>query len=370
MFMHPTLAINFALILAFGFFSTYWDIKKGIVKNKLIAVMLVSAFFAHLASILIFPSLLDALPMMTLNLCFSIFVSILLYIVNIWPAGDSKLFIAYASLIPLSVFVPSGQPFLSVDFLINTFVPVFLAMFIFLMIKSKPSEIKKSLKFTFNPYTIFMVFIVLIGFMWFIENAFAFLGMFMNYFIMIIFLFVILEIFNKIVPFNMEYVYLFLLVLRLILDYRSVFTIGYAYELLGIVFAFVILRYFVIDLGFHGFTVPKKIDDLEPGMCLAEGIATSQEPGVKYEKKRLIYFSEIQALMERGRVKFIHSVSFSGLNKEDVEKIKKLRKNGDIPFDEVMIHVKTPFASFLFLGIVLTILLQTNFVAFIKYMYF
>jgi preflagellin peptidase FlaK len=356
--------------LAFGFFSTYWDMKKGIIKNKVIVIMLITAAFAHFSTIFLSPSSINLLPQFMLNLGFSIFVGLLLWVVSIWPAGDAKLFIAYSSLIPLDLFGHHGQLFISFDFLINTFVPIFFAMFVFLLIKSKPSEIKKSLKFTFNPYMILMTFIVLAGFMWFIIKAFAFLGVFLNYFTMIIILFVIMEIFNKIVPINMEYIYAFLVILRLILDYRTFFTLGYAYELIGMIFAFVIVRYFVIDLGFYGFTVPKKIEDLEPGMCLAEGIAESKEKGVKYEKKRLLYFSILQALRERGKGKFIHSVSFEGLNKEDVEKLKKLRREGDIPFDDIMIHVKTPFAAFLFIGILLTITFQTNFIAYLKAIYF
>lgn len=362
--------LYFIPILAFGLISTYWDIKKGIIKNKLILAMFTTAVIVHISSILLSPSLFNMLPFFVMNVGFSIFVGVLLWIVSIWPAGDAKLFIAYSSLIPLELFKHLNSPFVSFEFLINTFVPVFFAMFIFLLVKSKPSEIKKSLKFTFNPYNMFMVFIVIVGFLWFIIRSVAFLGIFMNYFIIIFILFVIMEIFNKIVPVNMEYAYVFLVILRLIVDYRTVFTLGYLYELLSIIFAFVIVRYFVIDLGFHGFTIAKKIKDLKPGMCLAEGIAESEEKGVNYEKKRIVFFSLPQALMEKRRVKFIHSVSFDGLSKKDVEKIKKLRKGGKIPFDEVMVHVSTPFAVFLFIGIVLTFILQTNFVIYLKSIYF
>lgn len=362
--------ISLILILAFGLFSTYWDMKKGIIKNEMILVMLIAAALAIFSVLLVSPSSFGLLSPFMLNMGFSIVVGLLLWVVNIWPAGDAKLFIAYSSLMPLELFAHQAQPFVSFDFLINTFVPIFLAMFIFLLIKSRPSEIKKSLKFTFNPYTMSMVFIVLVGFMWFIIRALAFLGMYLNYFVVIIILFVIMEIINKAIPINMEYIYVFLVVLRLIFDYRTVFTIGYAFELISIVFAFVIIRYFVIDLGFRGFTLPKKIEDLQPGMCLAEGIAESKEKGVKYEKKRIIFFSELQALMERRKVKFIHGISFNGLSKKDVEKIKELRRNGEIPFDDIMIHQKTPFAAFMFIGILLTIALQTNFVAYLKNIYF
>lgn len=357
-------------VIAFGFISTYYDMKKGIIKNKLILIMLITAVILHTFSIFLSPALFAMLPSLILNVGFSIFVGVLLWMIQIWPAGDAKLFISYSSLIPLTLFENFVSPFISFDFLINTFVPIFFIMFIFLLIKSGPSEIKKSLKFTFKPYDTFIVFIVIVGFLWFIRNAFSFLGIFINYFIIIILLFIILEIINKIVPVNMEYLYVFLVILRLILDYRTVFTFGYLYDLLSIFFAYVVIRYFIIDLGFRGFTVKKKIEDLESGMCLAEGIIKSKKRGVNYEKRGMMFFSFPQALMEKRRIKYIHNVSFDGLSKKDVEKIKKLRKEGKIPFDELMVQVSTPVAVFLFVGIVLTIILQTNFVTYIKGIYF
>jgi len=352
-------------IIVFGLISIYTDMKKSIIKNHLIIAMLVTAAALHAYQLIFLPELQTFLPNLMINLGFSLMVGILLWIAQIWPAGDAKLFIAYSTLLPPELFTP-GNHFLSFEFLINTFVPVFFAMFIFLMFTSKRSEIKKSLKFTFNPYTMFMVILVLLGFMWFIIRAISFIGIFMNYFIMVILLFVIIEIFNKLIPINMEYVYVFLAALRLVIDYRAVFTFGYVYELVVIIFAYIVLRYFIIDLGFYGFTVPKKIEDLKPGMCLAEGIAESKQGGVNFEKRRLLFFSILQALMERGKVKYIHNISFEGLSQEDVEKIKKLRKDGKIPFDEVMVHVNTPFAVFLFVGIILTVTLQTNFILYLK----
>ncbi len=357
-------------VLAFGLISTYTDIRKRIIYNKLILIMLATSVVVNTLSLIFYPSLMGSIPTFLFSMGFSIFVGILLWAISIWPAGDAKLYIAFSSLIPLALFESSGSLFISFDFLINTFVPIFLVMFIFLLIRSDSSAIKKSLKFTFNPYIMFMVFIVIVGFLWFIIKAVSFLGIFMNYFVIIIILFVIMEIFNKIVPINLEYAYIILVILRLIVDYRTVLTLGYLYELVSIIFAYIVVRYFVIDLGFHGFTVPKKIKDLKPGMCLAEGISESEEKGVNYEKRKIIFFSMPQALMERRRVRFIHSVSFDGLSKKDVEKIKKLRSDGKIPFDELMVHVSTPFAAFLFIGIVLTIVLQTNFVFYLKAIYF
>ncbi len=164
----------------------------------------------------------------------------------------------------------------------------------------------------------------------------------------------------------MEYVYIALLVIRFIIDYRTVLTLGYAYELATIIFAYIIIRYFVIDLGFQGFTKTVKIKDLKPEMCLAEGICKTGNKEAEYEKKRIMFLSTIQAMSERGKAKFIHETSFDGLTRKDVGKIKKLRKDGKILFDEIMIHTTTPFAFFLFIGILLTILLQTNFITYIK----
>lgn len=356
-------------VIVFGLISVYTDIRSRVIKNKLIATMLITAVIMHAYHLFFFPDFQNFMPNFIINLGFSVFVGVLLWVIYIWPAGDAKLFIAYSALLPLTLF-SSGSPFISFEFLINTFVPVFFVMFVFLLIKSKPSEIKRSLKFTFDPYRLFSISIVILGFLWFIIKAFSFLGVIMNYFIILVLLFVIIEIFDKVVPVNLEYLYVFLAVTRLIIDYRTVFTFGYSYEFLALIFAFIIVRYFVIDLGFLGFTTPKKIKDLEPGMCLAEGIAESKEKGVNFEKRRIIQFSLLQSMTEKRKVKFIHGISFDGLTKDDVKKIKKLRKSGKIPFDEVMIHTSTPFAFFLLVGAVLTITLQANFVTYLQHMFF
>jgi Flp pilus assembly protein protease CpaA len=359
--------LNIVCITLLGIITTYTDLKKRLIENRVILAGLLAAPLLHLYTILQNPALTALLPYMFYNMAFSIFAGVLLWYINMWPAGDAKLFIAYSFLLPIEIYQIT-QYFISFDFLINTFVPIFMVMLFFLLLRSKKSDMKNSIKFALNSYTVLLSIIVIVGFLWFFFEFLSLLGfgLAQNYLISMVVLFLIIEIFTKIAPFNLEYLYLFLALVRLFLDYRNVLTLNYMYYMFTLLFSFLIVRFFVIDLGFKGYTIKKRVEDLEPGMCLAEGIREKKiGDNVEYEKERLAPFEITQALKDRTK-NFIHNTSFDGLTKEDVKKIKKLREEGKINFSDILIHTITPFALFLFLGILMTVLLKTNFVTYIR----
>lgn len=362
-----SMILNLLLIVVFGFISTYTDFRRKIVRNKLILVMLATALIVNSYELIMNPSLWGIVSTYSYNLVFAIFVGLLIWYINIWPAGDAKLFMAYSALLPLSLFNALGNPFLSFDLLINTFVPVFLVMFIMVLIRSTRKDVKESIKVAFDPYTLFITVLVILGFLWFFMGLLRLFGIPGNYLIYVIILFAVMEGLNKIVPYNTEYFYLLMVLLRLVLDYQSMFTLTSLYYVVSIMFAYIILRYFVIDLGFRGLTVSKNIDDLEPGMSPAEGIVKGKEKDVKYSKEKIIFFS-IPHMLRKSMIKgeYVHSVSLSGLTKNDIKKIKSLREKGEIKFSSILVHTTIPFALFLFLGIVMTILFQGGFVNFIR----
>jgi len=357
--------LNIFFITLLGLVTTYTDLKRRIIENRVILIGLVAAPLLHLYQLVQNPTLLSVIPYMIYNLLFSVFAGVLLWYIYIWPAGDAKLFIVFSFLIPLNIY--HAEYFISFDFLINTFVPVFFVMLLVLLKNAKRSDMKKSIKHALDPYTLFMATLVITGFMWFFLGLFSLLGLPQDYLITLVVLFVIIEILNKISPFNLEYTYIILAVIRILIDYRNVLTFGFAYYLFSLLFIFMVLRSFVTELGFGMHTLRKKIEDLKPGMCLAEGIREERDgETVKYEKEGITQFTIMGALKDRGKKKFIHNMSFGGLTKKDVERIKRLRKEGKIRFDDILVHTITPFALFLFYGILLTIFLKTNFVFYLK----
>ncbi|NIO20601.1 MAG: hypothetical protein GTN76_07655 [Candidatus Aenigmarchaeota archaeon] len=359
--------LNLIFIIGLGILTTYEDVKKRIIRNKVVLIALLVAPFLHIYQLIQAPEMISFIPNLIINLIFAVFVGFLIWLINIWPAGDAKLFMAYSFLLPLNVYAVSKNSFISFDYAVNVFVPVFVFMFFLLMLRSKRSEIKETLKSTFDSYRIFMAAIVIVGFLWFFMELLYFFGIPFNYFIIVILLFIIMEFFERIGTFSLELTFIAAAVIRLLIDYRNVFTLGYLYYLVAVLVAFVIFRYFVIELGFKGYTVKKKISELETGMCLAEGIIENKvDQKVGYEKKKITQFSIPQILSEKITKNYIHSISFEGLSKNDVKKIKRLRKEGKIKFNEILVHMSMPFAFFLFLGILMTIFFNGSFMAFLR----
>ncbi|UCC91308.1 MAG: hypothetical protein JSV39_03255 [Candidatus Aenigmatarchaeota archaeon] len=357
---------NIIFIILIGLLTSYTDLKRRVIENRVILVALIAAPVLHAFQLIQNPALFSAVPLMFYSMIFSVFAGFLLWYIYIWPAGDAKLFIAYSFLLPLDIYQATTS-FISFDFLINTFVPVFFVMFLVLLTKSKKSEIKKSLKLAFNTYTIFLATIFILGFLWLIFEVLGGFGISQNYLIAMVLLFIMIEIVTKVSPINLEYLYIAVAVIRIIVDYRTVFTLNYVYYLVSLLFIFLILRYFVIDLGFKRYTVKKRIEELKPGMCPAEGIKKIKHgKTVKYEKEKLTQFTIIQALKDRSSKKFIHNLSFEGLTREEVGRIKRLKKEGKLEFDHILVHTITPFALFLFLGILMTVFLKTNFVIYLS----
>lgn len=355
--------LNIIMISVIGLITIYTDLKWRVIKNKVVLLGLISAPFIHIYSILENPSLAPLIPFLAQNVLFSIFIAVLLWYTHIWPAGDAKLFIAYSSLLPLDVFAVT-KSFLSFDFLINTFVPIFFLMFGMLLLRSKKSDIKKSLKKAFDPYTLSLSTIVIIGFLWAILEFMEMLGVPQNYLIQMVMLFLIIEVFNKIIRFNMEYLYVVFAVIRILIDYRGVFSFDFAYYLITLLLLFISFRYFVVDLAFRSYTRRKHVKELRVGDCLAEGIIKKDDG--KYDKEEITQYNIIQILKDRKEKKYIHGTSFSGLSENEVAKIKKLHKEGKLNFEIVSVHTITPFALFLFLGVLMTSLFGTNFVLFLR----
>ena len=359
--------LNIIFIIGFGLLTTYEDFKRKIIRNKMILLALLVAPFLHIFQLIQSPEMFSLVPNLLMNFGFSVFSGILLWLINVWPAGDAKLFMGYSLLLPLNVYAVQGHHFISFDYIVNMFVPIFVFMFALLLLRSKRSEITDSLKSALEPYRMFMACVVIIGFLWVFMGIFGLMGIPYNYFIIVVVLFVVMEIFERIGTFSLELTFIVTAVIRLLVDYRNVFTFGFLYYLVTVLLAFVIFRYFVVELGFKGYTYSKKISELKPGDCLAEVIVEKKRGGkIEYGKGGIKQFSIPQILKERISKKYIHNISFEGLSKRDVEKIKRLRKEGKIKFDEILVHTSMPFAFFLFLGVLMTIFFNGSFVAFLK----
>ena len=88
-------------------------------------------------------------------------------------------------------------------------------------------------------------------------------------------------------------------------------------------------------------------------MVLSEELIKTKDGIVKKETSFITIFDMFKSLKDD----FFGDVK-TRLTAEDVRELQKLRKKGELKFDEIKIAKTVPFAPFMFLGVLLTYLLQ------------
>ena len=141
--MPPKIIYSFIflpVILLIGAVSSCGDFKDSKIKNKWILTGLIYSFGIYLISWVLYaaglsgPYLLWNFDKWCINLLISMLVSYFLWHFKMWGAGDAKLFICYAALIPLGQYsrVYFNYYFASFLLLLAIFIPATL----FLVVKS------------------------------------------------------------------------------------------------------------------------------------------------------------------------------------------------------------------------------------------
>jgi len=340
------LSLYFVLALLIGALICYEDLKYGLIRNRYIILLLI----LFLARLIVHPDFLDW--QLLEYIFWTIFTGVFFYFIDIWPAGDAKLFISLSLLFPWEIMETSTI----FNFLINSFVPLFFAFVPIAIYRSGWKKVKKTFKISFSAYNIFLIGSMYVGVVWFLTLPMILLGIQPNIFVIIILLFVVFEILGRIKKINMEYLYVFLIILRIVLDYYDVLTFNFLKNTILIIIIFIFFRFFILRLTFDMSVKKVRIKDLKPGMEVAEGIKKKGKN--EFSKIKLIQLSFYDFLSQK-KEKLIHS---KVLTKKDVETIKKLRKEGKIPFGSILIHQPILFGIFIYLGYILTFILKTSFI--------
>jgi len=351
-------------ILILGIITSYTDIRYGKIKNKTILFSIIYSLLAYFLLIFILKEQTTSqyLLQTTINIISALLIGYLMWDVGLWTAGDGKLFFAFATLIPLFQYNKASYiPFFpSMNILINTFIPIFLFFFIQLMFKTSLAQKKKSIKKALNPKKLWFLFLLLFSLSWVIESLFKTFNITLNYFFTIILFFIIIMPLLKLLPKHLYTAIGAICILRIIFD-KDLFTIQTLSSIITLLLIFIFARYFLLDLGFIKFTTSVKIANLKPGMVPAEMIYNNNK---KITKRKILFFSFFDYLKERNNNSLIDSKT-EGLTKEDVKKIKTLaKKHPDLK--SFQIQQTLPFAPYLFLGTILTIISHGNFFVLLK----
>ena len=330
-----------AIAALLGIYVCYHDIKHGIIGNRMILLLLLLGIAYQAISGALLTS---AAPIISTAL-YGFFISFLFWWLGLWPGGDAKLFTALLLFFPAETYSPG----LILPYLANIFIPLFAFMVVYSLFRSRAGTIIKALRFSINPYRLSSIFLILIGFMWFFTGLIRLTGIEADYFITILLLFAVYEIFSATISAKTEILFTGLAAARVLLDFQNLFTLASLYYFLLVAGAFIFFRFFLLHITYYTFTAPVRISSLRPGMVLAEGIS---KEGRRYTRISFLNSSLIDFLQQK-KNKFIHSLD--ELTTRDVERIKRLRKGGRIMFGTIRVCRTQPFAAFILAGYLLTL---------------
>lgn len=343
--------IYFAFVIIYGLITAIKDYKTGLIRNRLIGIGLIASCLFNMYHLY---NLELSVLQIALNGAFALFIGFFLYLLDIWPAGDGKLFVVFSLLL-----TPQNYSGLLSSFtiLINTFVPLFFVLAALLLLRMGKRLLKDGLKYAFSPYRVFMVGIVLFGFVNYFTDLLTYFGLPGGYFVSIIVLFFGFELLKRL-SFNSEYIFIGIAGLRAFTNFQGVFTLSYFSDFSFMLLIFLLFRFFFLYIGFHTYSEKVNIEDLKEGMRPAEGIVKLKDEG-NFEKVDLLHNSMIDMMVDKKR-EYVHSTN--SLTEDDVSQLRTMAEEGVMDIRDLSIHKSIPFAVYLFLGFLVTILVKGDLV--------
>jgi len=359
--MIDTLLFFLPMILFLGAITSYEDSKESKIRNKWIVLAIIYAIVANIVLYIVYQSIgVQARPEYFIELLvtalLSLVVGFIIWWVGLWTAGDAKLYAAFSALLPLSVYTYGYfHNFASVNILINTVVPFFMYYTVIMIVKTTWKQKLHYIKMTLQTENTLGLLLFLFGFLWLLYSFYYFTGVGGNYFISLALLFIILFTLEKIFGENLIKVFVVIAVLRLLFDDRVLALASWvdlAYTFVG----FLVLRFFILYMGYDYMTKRVDVSLLKEGMVPAEVIYRS---GDKFHKRRYLHFSMLSYIQEKTRKRdYLFELTAEGLTPEDLEAIKK--NSNDFTFEHLRIYKTLSFAPYLFIGVLLTILFTGN----------
>lgn len=344
----------FLTLLIFGSWISYYDIKRGKIKNYSLLLFVLVGIFINIY----FTGAFIELPLTSfLNILFGIFLAVMIWVAGLWSAADAKLFMAINFLFPATFYKYNPGYFPGMSILVNSAVPLFLFLFLQIMVKTNLKEKKEAL-FSYLKLSFILRLLVTVSAIYCITFLIShFLKIRMEYLIWLALLFLLFWFVEQKLKIKLHYffiiVILFAVLISLIFD-LPLFTPDFLFSVLTF-FLPLFLLFVILKLGTPLFTQPVKINKLKEGMIPAEMIV--EEKG-SFVKKPITFLTFLTLLRQRAIWKPFIGFNPDGLEKEEVEETQSLYKRGLLKFEELKISLTIPFAPILFFGALLTYFLK------------
>ena len=316
-------------IILLGIITSIQDVKFGKIKNIWIIIAIAFSIIVN-AGLITFYWVNGVLNLgyvaeMLTNLAFAIAVGFGLWASGIWTAGDGKLFIAYCALIPPSVYSFGYQKYFpAFALLVNLFAVSAVILVVFMLFKLRSKNIKNIAKQAkFEPKKVILTITNIFAVYWIVQILLSAIGA-DSYLLRIFATIILLSVVQKKLKDYFIYIALALSVLRLAVD-SSVYSIQFLMNFIIILISWGVFASFasgtLSKLGREIFSKEISIKDLKPGMVMGDN-KISAEP--------------------------------EGLTKSDIQKLKRMK------LKKVRICQTLPFAPFMFLGVIITLIAKGN----------
>ena len=353
--MDYTLFVFLPAILALGIITSYEDCRSGKIRNRYISFALIYAVIAYLFVIIYlaytgFEVRFSYLFDLFLNGLLALAFGFLIWNFKFWSAADAKLFFAYSVLVPLSVYSNTYfSYFPSFVILLNTFIPaLFFVVFGIIAKTSLKEKMSFVMEIDLKEFPVLLLNLFWLVWLSRIMGGFGInLGQLGGIFIVWGMMFLIYRYAGK----NRLSLGIIMSGIRVIFDFSYVITTAFLFEMLyytiltsGMFLLMVFLMHFSAE------TRPVPVRSLKAGMIIADII---YKEGKKY--KRLPVIRAIN-MLPRNRLS-LDNVG-GELTERGVDKLKSLQKSERLDFSEVKIKQTVPFAPFMFLGVLLTIVAE------------
>lgn len=373
------------MIFFLGIVTSYQDIKIGKIRNEWIVLALIYALLVNLVLMLYINFTMGVrfhyIYELITNVIFSVLVGFGLWYFKVWSAADGKLFIAFSALLPLSVYNLGYQewvPFFTL--LVNIFIVALIVMVIYMFFHAKLKSIYISLKaFSldfFHPKQFLDSAVYLFAIYWIIQILLSFIGLSSNFIITAGLTMIFFALVKNKLGKRSLYLVFGIVALRFFID-KSVYTFDFWLDFIILVFVWRLLRSFLMGttsaLGAEIFSDEVSLSKLKPGMIMVEPIFklnhlneddSSQLKKNKVEvikKNGFYYFNSSKPL--KGSIEVVQNEP-EGLTQKQLDKIKYL------DFQKIKVAHAIPFAPFIFIGVIITLLIKGNILILVRVLLF
>ncbi|MDO8663723.1 MAG: A24 family peptidase C-terminal domain-containing protein [Candidatus Wildermuthbacteria bacterium] len=347
----------FSILLFLGGWIAYYDIKKGVIKNYSISVLVLAAIFIN---IFLTKTFIEYPLASLLNIFFAILASATIWIAGLWSAADAKLYIGLVALFSVSWLRSAPDYFPGFAILINSALLLFLLLFFQTLIKTSLKDKIQSMKKILKPASLFRLLIPTMGMILLSNLISDFLKIRLSYFLIVPLWLGIFWIVESKFKTKLTHFFIFIIIFSFVF-FPHLIGLNFFITVLALS-STILLVSFIMSLATPLFTEEVKISELKGGAILTEMIL---EKGQRFIKQPMGFSTFFASLRERIKSKPLFGYNPDGLTLNEIEEIQQLAEKGELNFETIRIAKTMPLAPALILGILVTYFLKGSFIGII-----